>query len=398
VKTRFYRDQDGDGFGDPGRSAEACSAPAGFVADRTDCDDGSADGHPGGTEVCNGRDDDCDGSSDEGVLGTFYRDADGDGHGNAGASTQACAAPAGYVANRTDCDDARRATRPGAAEACNGIDDNCNGTADEGVLPTFHADADGDGYGNAAAAVQACAAPAGHVADASDCDDGRPLVNPAAAERCNAIDDTCDGTVDEGCAATEVRSFGDDLAQLTALHEHCTPERAFSNNCYSAARRWCRAQSGFSVGGYGTIGYDGAGNYSIVCLNRNVAANVSFTFATLQTMNAGCTDNTTAWTLSCFQAMDLACQANGYLGGVGPVEHEGNGAAVVCVSRGRRLRAAPSVLAAYDAGCTSAAVAVSGACLNAYHRYCVEAGYASGFGPTAAGGGDGIHFVCVPGS
>src|SRR4029079_7446487 len=47
VKTRFYRDQDGDKYGDPGRTTDACSAPAGYVADHSDCDDGNPNGHPG---------------------------------------------------------------------------------------------------------------------------------------------------------------------------------------------------------------------------------------------------------------------------------------------------------------------------------------------------------------
>jgi hypothetical protein len=66
----FYRDADGDGYGDPGRPRGTCdgTTPSGYVAGATDCNDASATVHPGATEVCNGIDDDCDLSIDEGIA------------------------------------------------------------------------------------------------------------------------------------------------------------------------------------------------------------------------------------------------------------------------------------------------------------------------------------------
>jgi hypothetical protein len=131
----FYRDADGDGYGDPGVTQVACSAPTGYVSDHTDCNDGNPNIHPGAAEVCNGIDDDCDGQIDEGVKNTYYRDADGDGYGNASVSTEACSAPTGYVSDHTDCDDANAAVNPGATEVYNGIDDDCDGQIDEDCCP-----------------------------------------------------------------------------------------------------------------------------------------------------------------------------------------------------------------------------------------------------------------------
>ncbi|MBK7443304.1 MAG: putative metal-binding motif-containing protein [Bacteroidetes bacterium] len=50
---------------------------------------------------------------------------------------EACAAPPGYVDNNLDCNDANNAINPTQIEICNAIDDNCNGTNDEGVIETI---------------------------------------------------------------------------------------------------------------------------------------------------------------------------------------------------------------------------------------------------------------------
>jgi Putative metal-binding motif len=73
---------------------------------------------------------------------TFYRDADGDGYGNAGNAMMACSAPAGFVADHTDCNDGSAGVHPGAAEMCNGVDDNCSGAIDEGGVCPVDAAAD----------------------------------------------------------------------------------------------------------------------------------------------------------------------------------------------------------------------------------------------------------------
>ena len=142
--TTYYEDADGDGYGNPNVSTQACSQPAGYVANNTDCNDANAAVHPGATEVCNGIDDNCNGVVDEGNPGgglacgscnqgttlcssgaiicqnpfqgltTYYMDADADGYGDPNVSTQACTQPPGYVANNTDCNDADAAVHSGA--------------------------------------------------------------------------------------------------------------------------------------------------------------------------------------------------------------------------------------------------------------------------------------------
>ena len=154
----WYGDGDGDGYGDPNDPVNSQTQPDGYVDDNTDCNDGDASINPAAAETCNGVDDDCDGSTDEEVQNTYYRDSDGDGYGNPNDSTQACSAPADYVTDSTDCNDADAAINPGAQEIFDGIDNDCDGSIDED-LNTYYRDSDRDGYGNINDSTQAASPP-----------------------------------------------------------------------------------------------------------------------------------------------------------------------------------------------------------------------------------------------
>ncbi len=130
------------------------------------------------SEVCNGLDDDGDGLIDEGLpVGGPPVDADGDG-------ALLCAA----TPEAADCNDQIASIHPGAIETCNGMDDNCNGTIDEGH-PTG-----GDDCG-VAGLLGVCAA------GKTSCADG-PLVCKQVAqptqEVCDGKDNNCDGAIDNG--------------------------------------------------------------------------------------------------------------------------------------------------------------------------------------------------------
>jgi hypothetical protein len=106
----------------------------------------------------------------------------------------------GYLVDDGDCDDDDASVHPGATESCNGVDDDCDGDTDEddaSDAPTWYADADADGWGDALSSSRACEAPTGFVADATDCDDDDSAVHPSADELCNGVDDDCDGDIDE---------------------------------------------------------------------------------------------------------------------------------------------------------------------------------------------------------
>ncbi len=196
--STWYLDSDGDGYGDAADSVESCGAPAGYVADATDCDDADPSVSPGAIEACNGLDDDCDGDADDGT--SWYPDGDGDGYGDAAATPALCDGGSGLLADASDCDDGDAAISPAAEELCDGVDNDCDGETDEGDAVdalTFYADDDGDGYGDPGDATTACEQPTDHVVDAMDCDDHNAEVNPAGAEVCDGADNDCDGLVDD---------------------------------------------------------------------------------------------------------------------------------------------------------------------------------------------------------
>ena len=204
--TDYYLDSDSDGYGDPSAGTESCSQPPGYVTDRTDCDDLDTNSYPGGAEVCDGADNDCNGTADDGASDalTWYADSDSDGYGNTNLSEVACAAPAHYVADNTDCDDAVQTINPGATEICDAAnsDEDCDGLADDldagalGQTPWYQ-DADTDGYGDPTQYAGYCDQPAGGVANDDDCDDSNATVYLGATELDDGLDNDCDVYVDE---------------------------------------------------------------------------------------------------------------------------------------------------------------------------------------------------------
>lgn len=202
----FYADTDSDGYGDATMSEFVCEASTGYVSDDTDCDDGNIDVNPGASESCNEVDDNCDGSTDEGVTSTFYADADSDGYGDASMSEDACSASAGYVSDNTDCDDINAARNPGATEVCDmdDTDEDCDGLADDfdpegdaSGMTNWYTDFDVDGYAGTFS-MTSCDDMTGLLSETSDdCDDSDASINPSAEEVCDGVDNDCDASTDD---------------------------------------------------------------------------------------------------------------------------------------------------------------------------------------------------------
>ena len=190
-------------------------------------------------EECNGLDDNCDGLVDNTV------DTDGDG-----------------VTDCTDCAPLNPAIRPGEAEACNGLDDDCDQTADEGLAVPASC-----GTGACARSVIACqngipgvcvpGSPQPEVCngvddncdgladngdldldgsyDCVDCAPSNGAVRPGAVEVCNGIDDNCDQIVDDFPAFVDVDGDGarlcDNCPQIANPGQENQDQDQFGDAC-----------------------------------------------------------------------------------------------------------------------------------------------------------------------
>jgi len=209
-------DEDFDADGDGARSCALCSF---LPASACDCDDTRSDVKPGGTEVCDGVDNDCDTRIDTDSLGSSL--------------TQACYSGRAGTQGVGDCHGGQQSCLggiytgpcngevvPAASDVCDGHDNNCNGSTDEGF------DQDGDG-------VTTCG---------GDCNDTDPDMYPGNLEICDSKDNDCDSIIDgvqTACYSASRNTLdvgtchagqsdclggvpvGDCLGEVTPTTEHC---------------------------------------------------------------------------------------------------------------------------------------------------------------------------------
>ncbi|MFO0749361.1 MAG: MopE-related protein [Myxococcota bacterium] len=176
-------DDDGDDWCDAGMACVTGGAALAVCPHGCgDCADGDPAVHPGATEVCNGKDDDCAAGTDEGC------DDDGDDWCDAAMGCNPAALPAACPRGCGDCSDVNAAVSPGASERCNLVDDDCDEQVDEGYAKGQACDI-GIGACTSHGLTVCDSAGDGVVCDAAVVD--------GAPERCNGKDDDCDGATDE---------------------------------------------------------------------------------------------------------------------------------------------------------------------------------------------------------
>lgn len=199
-------DSDGDGF--QGDYLGLCLEVSPFdicadqpIVDDPDCNDESTIFYPGADEICDGRDNDCDGEVDENSIDApeWFADTDGDGFGDLNNSVFLCEVPEGYLDDTQDCDDSLAEVNPNAVEICeDSVDNDCNGVVDvDAVDVEWFADVDGDGFGDASVSAMDCTQPADFVLDSTDCNDESDIAfpdNPTGEVCDDSIDNDCDGT------------------------------------------------------------------------------------------------------------------------------------------------------------------------------------------------------------
>jgi hypothetical protein len=251
-------DLDGDGFGDA-----SCPEVGGVPA--SDCNDSNAEAFPGAPEVCNGIDDDCNAQCDEaftccrgsigdctttcGTTGTRVcgtscswgvcspppetcNGVDDDCNGAPDdvfacvrGTSSSCTTSCGSTGTRACGDDCSVGACVPPAETCNGADDDCDGSVDEGF---------GCARGSSTSCMTSCGSTGSRTCDAT-CTLGACVPPP---EGCSGVDDDCDGRIDEtvecspgtstscttSCGTTGTRS-----CSTGCIYGACTPPTEVCN-------------------------------------------------------------------------------------------------------------------------------------------------------------------------
>lgn len=337
-------------------------------------------------------------------------DFDGDGYG----TSAACAV--------IDCEDRNLGIYPGAFEACNGLDDDCDEAIDEELGETpcgtgvcarsvpncvngrpqactpgagtpelcnnLDDDCNGsidDGVAGETCGVGACARTAACV------NGGFEMCTPGASsgESCNRADDDCDGTIDNGFRAVVINST---YSALRLRHAQCDGAgQRMGPDCNAAIHRFC-AGEGCSTTGFGPL--ENSGDTSIVgCVVAGALLDTPF--AALAQHHPPCDGAGQRIGPDCNAAIHRYCLSMGFASGFGPLEQGASTALVGCVTAAQAtvLETSYTVLSGHHDGC-NAGTRIGPACNAAINRFCASSGFSTGYGPVE-NSGDVAFVTCV---
>ncbi|MBI4980543.1 putative metal-binding motif-containing protein [Candidatus Woesearchaeota archaeon] len=246
----FFPDKDGDGYGDKSGNIFACEKPEGYVDNFLDCDDNNIYFAPGAKEICDLKDNNCDGVIDEsGACICIDNDFDGFSLYN----VNDC--PIG-----NDCDDENKYVHPNLAEACDGIDNNCDGSVDEGC---------GCDYG----ATQKCG-----FTDIGKCEYGTQTCTngtwgpclgeiKSMSEECDNLDNNCDGKTDENLtkACSTICGSGVETC-MNGVWKNCNASTPTSETC-NGKDDDCDGKVDDTLEKYAGCGPNGDGQQKQICNN-----------------------------------------------------------------------------------------------------------------------------------
>ncbi|MBM4395162.1 MAG: thrombospondin type 3 repeat-containing protein [Deltaproteobacteria bacterium] len=250
--ANWYFDADGDGYGVHDNTQCLCAKQGNYRALKFgDCDDAAPEINPGALEKCNGVDDDCDENIDPpGVEGSkpFFEDMDSDGYGS-NAKDLLCAPgdrPFYTATISGDCNDGNAAINPGVKEACNNIDDNCDGSIDpEGSSNCLlrYKDADGDGWGTSESKCYCKVTGTYTATRTGDCCDIDGRVNldfnqgyQDSANNCGSWDYNCNGVeyesgVNQGCKGGGLSDCSVNVAGFEGSRPNCGVTATYIGSC-----------------------------------------------------------------------------------------------------------------------------------------------------------------------
>ena len=235
-------DNDGDDYCD--NTMTVVGSPAVCSQGGGDCNDGNSGINPAALEICgNSADEDCDGNADSCVF--CYLDGDSDGYGDPSkVTTEPSVCPPGRVLDNNDCDDSINWINPLGTENCDGYDNNCDDTDhSDGVNPSAIdelCDIDNDGYCDTSVAWFATAlCPDPSIAANFDCNDNDNTVNPGIlVDGCDGVDNDCDGSIDEDANMDTCEGTCTD-AEYTWLTTFCCGNDANEANPYQLPESNC---------------------------------------------------------------------------------------------------------------------------------------------------------------